>query len=63
MVSGSVTGHEVLVVGPWFADLIFRGLSRPVFPGTEVFAEEFGLLPGGAFTVAMALHRLGCDVV
>jgi len=63
MVSGSVTGQEVLVAGPWFTDLIFRGLSRPVLPGTEVFAEELSLVPGGAFTVAMALHRLGRDVV
>ncbi|MGH3782658.1 MAG: carbohydrate kinase family protein [Pseudonocardiaceae bacterium] len=52
----------MLVVGPWFADLIFRGLSRPVLPGAEVFAEEFCLLPGGAFTLAMALRRLGHDV-
>jgi sugar/nucleoside kinase (ribokinase family) len=43
--------------------MIFRGLSRPSLPGTEVFAEEFCLLPGGAFTLAMALHRLGRDVV
>jgi sugar/nucleoside kinase (ribokinase family) len=53
----------VLVAGPWFADMIFRGLSRPTLPGTEIFAEEFSLLPGGAFTLAMALHRLGHDVV
>lgn len=53
----------VLVAGPWFADMIFRGLSRPASPGTEVFAEEFRLLPGGAFTLAMALHRLDHDVV
>jgi sugar/nucleoside kinase (ribokinase family) len=63
MVIGSVKGHNVLVAGPWFADLIFRGLSRPISPGTEIFAEEFGLVPGGAFTIAMALHRLGRDVV
>jgi sugar/nucleoside kinase (ribokinase family) len=43
--------------------MIFRGLSRPTLPGTEVFAEEFRLLPGGAFTLAMALRRLGHDVV
>lgn len=53
----------VLVVGPWFADLIFGGLARPILPGTEVFAQEFSLLPGGAFTLAMALRRLGHDVV
>jgi len=61
----SISGADqvVLVTGPWFADMIFRGLSRPTLPGTEVFAEEFRLLPGGAFTLAMALHRLEHDVV
>jgi sugar/nucleoside kinase (ribokinase family) len=59
----SAADQVVLVAGPWFADLIFRGLSRPTLPGAEVFAEEFRLLPGGAFTLAMALHRLGHDVV
>jgi sugar/nucleoside kinase (ribokinase family) len=56
-------GREVLVVGAYFADLIFRELSWPVRCGTEVFAGGFDLLPGGAFTLAMALHRLGHDVV
>jgi len=59
----STAGCGVLIVGPWFADLIFRGLSKPSLPGTEVFAEEFSLLPGGAFSLAMALHRLGHNVV
>jgi CheY-like chemotaxis protein len=61
--SVSAAGQVVLVTGPWLADMIFRGLSRPTLPGTEVFAEEFSLLPGGAFTLAMALHRLGHEVV
>lgn len=56
-------GREVLVVGAYFADLIFRDLSRPVLSGTEVFAGGFSLLPGGAFTLAMAMRRLGHDVV
>jgi sugar/nucleoside kinase (ribokinase family) len=43
--------------------MIFRGLSRPTVPGAEIFAEEFGLLPGGAFSLAMALRRLGHEVV
>lgn len=62
-VSVSAADHVVLVAGPWFADMIFRGLARPTLPGAEVFAEEFRLLPGGAFTLAMALHRLGHNVV
>ncbi|HKR51041.1 MAG TPA: carbohydrate kinase family protein [Pseudonocardiaceae bacterium] len=53
----------MLVVGAYFADLIFRDLSRPIQSGTEVFAGGFSLLPGGAFTLAMALRRLGHDVV
>jgi sugar/nucleoside kinase (ribokinase family) len=56
-------GREVLVVGAYFVDLIFRDLSRPVLSGTEVFAGGFSLLPGGAFTLAMAMRRLGHDVV
>ncbi len=54
---------EVLVTGAYFADLVFHGLPRPVRPGTEVFADGFGLVPGGAYTLAMALHRLGRRVV
>ncbi|MFJ7276982.1 carbohydrate kinase family protein [Kitasatospora sp. NPDC098663] len=54
---------EVLVAGAYFVDLVFHGLERPVLPGTEVFADGFGLVPGGAYTLAMALHRLGRQVV
>ncbi|MFI9407872.1 carbohydrate kinase family protein [Nocardia sp. NPDC052316] len=64
--TSSNSGHhrtEVLVVGAYFADLVFHGLTRPVQPGTEVFASGFAILPGGAFTPAMAMHRLGHDVV
>ncbi|MFJ5921184.1 carbohydrate kinase family protein [Kitasatospora sp. NPDC092948] len=50
---------EVLVAGPYFADLVFHGLPRPVEPGGEVFAAGFALVPGGAYTLAMAVHRLG----
>lgn len=53
----------MLVVGAYFADLIFQDLARPVRPGTEVFAGALDLLPGGAFTPAMAMRRLGHDVV
>ncbi|MFD0279426.1 carbohydrate kinase family protein [Kitasatospora sp. NPDC127111] len=60
---GRARRREVLVVGAYFADLVFRELDRPVRAGTEVFAEALDLLPGGAYTPAMALHRLGRDVV
>ncbi|MEV7603371.1 hypothetical protein AB0O91_38985 [Kitasatospora sp. NPDC089797] len=42
---------------------MFHGLPRPVRPGTDVFAEGFDLVPGGAYTLAMAVHRLGRRVV
>ncbi len=49
--------------GAYFADLIFRDLARPVAFGAEVHAKGFDLLPGGAYSSAMAMHRLGHDVV
>ncbi|WP_331772043.1 carbohydrate kinase family protein (plasmid) [Embleya sp. NBC_00888] len=54
---------DVLVAGAYFADLIFRDLPRTVAVGRETFAGGFEMLPGGAFNPAMALHRLGDDVV
>jgi sugar/nucleoside kinase (ribokinase family) len=56
-------GREILVIGAYFVDLIFHGLPEPVRPGREVFAEGFTMVPGGAYTLAMAAHRLGHDVV
>lgn len=50
---------SVLVVGPAYVDLIFAGMDRLVQPGTEVFAKTLTKVPGGAFTTARALHRLG----
>ena len=55
--------RDVLVVGAYFADLVFHGLPQRLRPGGEVFAEGLGLAPGGAYTLAMAVHRLGQDVV
>jgi sugar/nucleoside kinase (ribokinase family) len=53
---------DVLVVGAYFADLVFHGLPREAQPGGEVFAARFALVPGGAYSLAMAMHRLGHDV-
>lgn len=60
---GAARPCDVLVAGAYFADLVFHGLPRPVRPGGEVFADGFGLVPGGAYSLAMALHRLGRHVV
>ncbi|MFI1912339.1 carbohydrate kinase family protein [Nocardia sp. NPDC020380] len=50
-------------MGAYFADLIFHGLSEVARPGQEVFADGFAMVPGGAYTLAMATHRLGHDVI
>lgn len=61
--TGSPAGPKVLVAGAYSVDLVFRGLDRPVVFGREVFADEFSLVAGGAFTLAMGMRRLGHDVV
>jgi len=51
--------YEVFLVGRYFCDLVFTNL--PEFPrlGHEVYSREFHLVPGGVYTPAVALHRLG----
>jgi len=51
------------VVGAYYLDLVFRELPAFPSPGREVFAGGFDLVPGGAFSIAMALRRLGRDVI
>ncbi|MEU9124016.1 carbohydrate kinase family protein [Streptomyces sp. NPDC048506] len=64
MTHGQVgAGGGVLVAGAYSVDLVFRGSAAPVAYGTEVWAEGFGMVPGGAFTLAMGLRRLGREVV
>lgn len=51
--------YEVFLIGRYFTDLVFSEL--PEFPrlGHEVYSKEFHLVPGGVYTPAVALHRLG----
>ncbi|MGW1376274.1 carbohydrate kinase family protein [Streptomyces sp. NPDC002446] len=56
-------GGPVLVAGAYSVDLVFRGLTGPVAYGREVWAEGFSMVPGGAFTLAMGLRRLGREAV
>jgi len=55
--------YEVFLVGRYFCDLVFTDL--PEFPrlGHEVYSGAFNLVPGGVYTPAVALHRLGIKVV
>ncbi|MGP8296836.1 carbohydrate kinase family protein [Streptomyces inhibens] len=63
MSAATAAGGRVLVVGAYSVDLVFQGLAGPVAYGTEVWAEGFSMVPGGAYTLAMGLRRLGRDVV
>lgn len=45
--------------GDVFVDLVFTGLPSAPQPGTEIFAERMGMLPGGIATLAVACARLG----
>ncbi|WP_225728831.1 MULTISPECIES: carbohydrate kinase family protein [unclassified Nocardia] len=60
---GADGGREILVLGAYFVDLVFHGLPETSRPGREIFAEGFTMVPGGAYTLAMAAHRLEHDVV
>ncbi|WP_310727359.1 carbohydrate kinase family protein [Streptomyces sp. N2A] len=59
---GAVDGR-VLVAGSYSVDLVFREPAEPVAYGKEVWADGFGMAPGGAYTLAMGLRRLGREVV
>ena len=47
------------MVGEYFCDLIFSGLSGVPKPGAEFFADGLTMRPGGCYTSALALTRLG----
>jgi sugar/nucleoside kinase (ribokinase family) len=61
--TGQGTSALVLVAGAYSVDLVFRDLAEPVAFGSEVWAQALGMVPGGAFTLAMGLRRLGREVV
>lgn len=53
----------VFAAGEIFMDVIFAGLDAPIENGTESFAREMHLAPGGIANVAFALSRLGANCV
>ena len=54
--------YDVLLWGVYFCDLIFTGLPQVPRLGAEVFSTDFSMTPGGPFTTAVAMHRLGLCV-
>lgn len=52
-------GLDLFLAGSIFFDIVFTGLPVEPSPGTEVWAEGMGSLPGGAANLAVAAARLG----
>jgi sugar/nucleoside kinase (ribokinase family) len=50
---------DLFLTGPIFFDIVFTGLPAEPAPGTEVWAEGMGSLPGGVANLAVAAARLG----
>lgn len=59
MTGGEQPGCDVLVVGEYYFDLVFRGLPGLPQLGNDIWAQEFDWAPGGAYSTALALTRLG----
>jgi len=55
----SGSAYDVMVVGEYYFDLIFRGLPDIPKIGADLWAKEFEWAPGAAFSTALALTRLG----
>lgn len=54
-------GHDVLIAGEYYCDLIFAGLDALPRLGHEVIAQSLSVRPGGAYTMALGLARLGVN--
>lgn len=50
---------DLFLCGSVFFDIVFTGLPSDPKPGTEVWAEGMGSLPGGIANLAVAAARLG----
>src|SRR5215217_2964530 len=54
--------YDVLLLGDYFCDLIFTGLPEMPRLGAEVYGSAFDMVPGAAYTTAVALRRLDLRV-
>lgn len=54
--------YDILVCGPMFCDVIFTDLPTMPELGTEIFAGDLTIAPGGSAIVSAGLQRLGARV-
>jgi sugar/nucleoside kinase (ribokinase family) len=54
--------YDILLIGDYFADLVFSGLSRLPELGREAVGTGFDMVTGGTCNTAVAMHRLGLKV-
>lgn len=50
---------DVLVLADYFCDIVITGLPEPPRLGADLFGEGMDIVPGGAYILATAMHRLG----
>ena len=50
---------DVLILADYFCDIIITGLPEPPRIGADIFGDGMDFMPGGAYILATALHRLG----
>jgi sugar/nucleoside kinase (ribokinase family) len=53
---------DILLFGDYFCDVIITGLSEVPRLGADIFGESMEITPGGAYILAVALHRLDVNV-
>jgi sugar/nucleoside kinase (ribokinase family) len=54
-----MSSYDVLVAGEYYCDLIFADIDAPPRLGDEVTARSLHVRPGGCYTMALGLTRLG----
>ena len=50
---------DVLILADYFCDIVITGLPEPPRLGADLFGEGMDIVPGGAYILATAMHRLG----
>jgi sugar/nucleoside kinase (ribokinase family) len=51
--------YDIVVVGPYYCDLIYTGLSEMPRLSADINSQHFDMVPGGAYYIVRVLHRLG----